>query len=57
MVKFASVAVALAATITGTSAAFTKACNFPYDVCGWSLANQEYGMFLPLLPSSGQHNE
>jgi hypothetical protein len=47
MVKFTSVAVALAVTITGTSAAFTKPCNFPYDVCGWTLANQEYGMSSP----------
>lgn len=47
MVKFTSVAVALAATITGTSAAFTKACNFPYDVCGWTLANQEFGISSP----------
>jgi hypothetical protein len=43
MVKFTSVAVALAATITGASADFVKACNFPYDVCGWTLTNQEFG--------------
>ncbi|KAH6848070.1 hypothetical protein B0I37DRAFT_156661 [Chaetomium sp. MPI-CAGE-AT-0009] len=43
MVKFTSVTLALAATITGASAAFTKPCNFPYDVCGWTLANQEFG--------------
>ncbi|KAK4141719.1 uncharacterized protein C8A04DRAFT_30708 [Dichotomopilus funicola] len=41
MVKF-TVAVALAA-ITGTQATFTKPCNFPYDVCGFTLANQEFG--------------
>ncbi|KAK4032673.1 hypothetical protein C8A01DRAFT_50586 [Parachaetomium inaequale] len=43
MVKFTSVVVALAATITGAQAAFTKACNAPYDVCGWTLTNTEFG--------------
>jgi hypothetical protein len=45
MVQIASVFVALAATIVGTQAAFTKACNAPYDVCGWTLTNAEFGRF------------
>jgi hypothetical protein len=44
MVRFTSVIMALAATITGTQAAFKKACIAPYDVCGWTLTNGEFGM-------------
>jgi hypothetical protein len=43
MVRFTSVIMALAATITGTQAAFKKACIAPYDVCGWTLTNGEFG--------------
>lgn len=35
---------ALAAAITGASASFKKACNAPYDVCGWTLADGNFGM-------------
>ncbi|KAK4120332.1 hypothetical protein N657DRAFT_649101 [Parathielavia appendiculata] len=43
MVKFSSIAVALAATITGAQAAFKRPCVSPYDVCGWTLLNSDFG--------------
>ncbi|GAB1312662.1 hypothetical protein MFIFM68171_02872 [Madurella fahalii] len=38
----ASTIIAIAATITGAQAQFAKPCNAPYDVCGWTLVNQEF---------------
>ncbi|KAK4163781.1 hypothetical protein QBC43DRAFT_335191 [Cladorrhinum sp. PSN259] len=34
---------AIAGAITGAEAAFKTACNAPYDVCGWSLADGTFG--------------
>ena len=43
MVHFAQFFTAVAAlTITGASA-FTKPCRYPYDNCGWVLANGDFG--------------
>jgi hypothetical protein len=52
MVRIASIAVAVMAVITGTSAAvaavapFKQACTFPYDVCGWTLTDGVRGKSL-----------
>jgi hypothetical protein len=52
MVKFTSLAIAIGpftAIMSGASAAavaappFVKPCTFPYDVCGYTLTNQDYG--------------
>jgi hypothetical protein len=43
MVSFTTLVIALTAAASSVTA-FTKPCNFPYDVCGWTLANQEFGM-------------
>lgn len=43
MVKFTSAIVALAATTVSAQADFLKPCNAPYDVCGWTLLNAEFG--------------
>lgn len=47
MVKFASLAVAIMAAVSGTSAVvpppFKQACTFPYDVCGWTLTDGVHG--------------
>jgi hypothetical protein len=43
MVSFAQLVTAVAVmTITGASA-FTKPCRYPYDNCGWVLANGVFG--------------
>lgn len=33
-----------AATIVGTNA-FTKPCRYPYEQCGWVLANRDFGRY------------
>ncbi|KXX83207.1 hypothetical protein MMYC01_200201 [Madurella mycetomatis] len=38
----ASTIIAIAATITGAQAQFVNPCNAPYDVCGWTLTNEEF---------------
>lgn len=54
MVRITSVVVALAATITGTQAAFKQACTAPYDVCGWTLTDNVRGMSSALTRSPTQ---
>lgn len=51
MVKF-TVFASLAALATAVSATqnFKKACVAPYDICGWTLTNDEFGAYKP--PSS-----
>ncbi|KAK3989631.1 hypothetical protein QBC44DRAFT_308426 [Cladorrhinum sp. PSN332] len=39
---------AIAAAITGTEA-FKKACNAPYDVCGWTLVDETFGYDAAIL--------
>ncbi|KAK3390125.1 hypothetical protein B0H63DRAFT_557143 [Podospora didyma] len=38
------VCLAVAATVITSASAFTHPCRFPYDNCGWVLANGYYGM-------------
>jgi len=45
MAKFTPIILGLAATITGVQAGFKKPCYAPYDTCGWSLVNAEFGRF------------
>ncbi len=47
MVSFAQFVTAVVGiTITGASA-FTRPCRYPYDNCGWVLANGFYGTIIP----------
>ena len=42
MVCLLSVMTMAAATIVGANA-FAKHCRYPYDQCGWVLANRDFG--------------
>jgi hypothetical protein len=48
MVKFTSAIVALAATTVSAQADFLNPCNAPYDVCGWTLLNADFGRSFPI---------
>ena len=56
MVSFTTLTLAVvAAAVTGAQAQrapFSKPCNAPYDVCGWTLANGEFSKF----PSCSHHS-
>ncbi|KAK0721764.1 hypothetical protein B0T26DRAFT_749249 [Lasiosphaeria miniovina] len=43
MVNIANIAIAVMAAAVTTEATFTKACNQPYDVCGWTLTSGKFG--------------
>lgn len=42
MVSFTTLVLAITAAASSVTA-FKTPCNFPYDVCGWTLANDVYG--------------
>jgi hypothetical protein len=49
MVKITSAILALAATTVNAQADFLNPCTAPYDVCGWTLLNADFGMTWPIL--------
>ena len=63
MVSFTTLCLTIAATAIASANAHTNPCRYPYDNCGWVLANGYYGKssvpsfssLFPLLPSSLLH--
>jgi len=45
MVSFTTLCLTIAATAVATANAHTNPCRYPYDNCGWVLANGFYGKF------------